>query len=178
MKQLKDQLEEKLPWLFSELGFRIASYSYDPASFGNSVAVLDSDAFRLRLTRDRGITVADVASLSDREEWLGFPYVWEMIFGETPEPTLEGYGPLIRQGFGAFTEALGPKYSQTKELYDQRAKERLKRLEKYSARRGKMFGPTPRFAIGQILTNPFGWALGWALLTPILWLFLSAKRPS
>jgi hypothetical protein len=177
MKPLKDQLEEKLPGLFSELGFRIVSHSYDPASFGNSIVVMDSDAFRLRLSRDRSMIEAHVASLADREDWLGFQFVWEMIFGEFPEPTLEGYGPLIRQGFSAFADALGPKYPQTKQIYDERAKERLKRLEKYTAGRGKMFGPTPRFAIGQILTNPFGWALGWVLLTVILWLIWNANKP-
>jgi hypothetical protein len=174
MKPLKDQVEEKLPWLFSQLGFRIASYSYNPAVFEDSTVVLDSDAFRLRLIRDKGFVTASVAAVSDPEHWLEFKFVWEMIFGELPAPTLEGYGPLIREGFNAFAEALGPNYSQTKEMYDQRAKERRKRWEEHLARGPKMFGPAPTTVVGKILTNP----LGWVLLTLILWLIWSAKRPS
>lgn len=174
MKPLKDQLEEKLPWLFSELGFRVVSYSWDPAVFENSEVVLDSDAFRLRLIRDMGIVDASVAAVSDPEHWFQFKLVWEIIFGEVPEPSLEGLGPLIRQGFDAFGEALGPKYSETKETSDRLSKERQEQLRQHYARRGKMFGPAPRTVIGQILTNP----LGWVLLTLIVWLIWNAKKPS
>ncbi len=172
MKPLKDQLEEKLPWLFSELGFRIVSYSYDPASFGNSVVVLESDAFRLCLSRDRSFIAATVASVSDPEREFQFNFLWETIFGELPEPNLEGFGPLIRQGFPAFADALGPKYLQTKEAYDQREKERQRILAEYFAGRGRMYRPTAWRLIRQILTNPFGWVLLTSILALILWLIL------
>lgn len=96
-----------------------------------------------------------------------------MIFGEIPEPNLEGFGPPIRQGFHGFADALGPKYLQTKEAYDQREKERQKMLTEYFAGRKSLYRPTAWRLVRQILTNP----LGWALLTLILWLIWNSKRP-
>jgi len=108
VQPLKDQLEENCSWLFSELGFRIVSYSYDPAHFDDSMVTLESDAFRLQFIRDMGIVHANVAPPSDPERWLYLPFVCQAIFGERPDPSLEGYGPLIRERFAELAGAMGP----------------------------------------------------------------------
>ncbi|HTS46677.1 MAG TPA: hypothetical protein VMH05_01970 [Bryobacteraceae bacterium] len=60
MRPIKDVIEEKLPWLFSELGFRIVSYSVDRRD--TSTVVLESDGFRLPFRRELGMVDAQVAA--------------------------------------------------------------------------------------------------------------------
>jgi hypothetical protein len=133
MKPIKDVIEEKLPWLFSELGFRVVFYSVD--RHDTSMAVLESDAFRLRFRRELGIVDLQVAAPSQPEEWWDFQFTCEAVFGERPEPSLEGYGPLIRRNLPGLTEALGPKLSQTREAIERQTEERQKRANDYALQR-------------------------------------------
>jgi len=149
MKPIKDQLEEKLPWLFSELGFRTVSDSYDPEHFGNSLAVLESDAFRLRFVRDRGLVDLQVAALSQPDDWWDFKFTCEAVFGERPEPLLEGYGPLIRRNLAGLAEALGPKLAETKKVIERQTAERKKKIEDYYSQR-----QPSETAIGHLLSKP------------------------
>lgn len=174
MKSLKDQLEEKLPWLFSELGFRTTSYSYDPASFGNSIAILDSESFRLKFVRDKGLMIVFVAPVSAPEQWWEFRFVWEFLFGEFPEPELEGYGPLIRRSYRDFAEALGPSLPGTKDELSRRSAERDRTIREFM--RQRPFKPTlmsrvRRTAIGRVLTN---WP-GWIFAAFLLWLLMHGR---
>ena len=132
MKPIKDVIEEKLPWLFTELGFRIVSYSVD--RYDSSVVVLESDAFRLRFKRDMGLVDVQVAALSQPEEWWDFQFTCEAVFGERPEPSLEGYGPLIRGNLAGLTEALGPKLPQTRAAIERQTLERQKIANEYALR--------------------------------------------
>lgn len=136
MKPIKDQLEERLPWLFTELGFRMVSYSFDPAYYDNSVAVLESSAFRLRFVRRMGLVDAEVAPLSDPERWWNFKFLYEAVFRETPEPTLEGYGPMLRARMRPLAKALGPKLLETRATVEREsaARQRIVR-DFYSGRR-------------------------------------------
>ncbi|HLG98141.1 MAG TPA: hypothetical protein VKX49_17630 [Bryobacteraceae bacterium] len=173
MKPIKDQLEEKLPWLFSELGFRIVSYSFDPAHFDNSTAVLEGPSFRLRFVRDMGLINAQVAPVSDPERWSDLKFVYEAVFRETPEPTLEGYGPLLRGRLADLAEALGPKLPQTIQLLDRYAAERYKIMTQYYASRrplgDEMLSRIRATRIGRIVTGP----LIWVLIVVLLWVLYS-----
>jgi len=175
MKPIKDQLEEKLPWLFTEVGFRIVSYSFDPAHYDNSVAVLESDFFRLRFDRDMGLVDVQVAPIADPEQWWTFKFVYEAVIGETPEPTLEGYGPLIRRSLADLTEALGPKLSQTRVVLERESAERQKQIKDFYSRRqpsqGALLRKIRKTAIGRILTNPFSWLV----IVVFLWIVLHRR---
>lgn len=48
---------------------RIVSDHYDPEVFGNAVVVLEGRGFHLRLSRDRGDVVAEIAASNAPEEW-------------------------------------------------------------------------------------------------------------
>jgi hypothetical protein len=177
MKPLKDQLEEGLPWLFSDLGFRVVSYSYDPAVFGNSVAVPDSAVFRLKFIREKGEIMVMVAPASGPEQWWNLKFVWEVLFGELPEPELEGYGPLIRRGFADLVDALGPKLARTKEELDRRSAERRRDIDRFL--RQRPYRPTllsrvRKTATGRVLTN---WP-GWIMLALFLWFIFHARGAS
>jgi hypothetical protein len=174
MKPIKDQLDEKLPWLFSELGFRVASHSYNPEAFGNSVAVLDSAGLRLKFVRDKGLLTVLVAAVAAPEQWWEFKFVWEFLFGEFPEPELEGYGPLIRRSYGDMAEALGPSLRRTRTELDRRSAERDRSFLEFM-RHGR-YAPTflsrvRRTAMGRILTN---WP-GWILVALLLWLVFRGR---
>jgi hypothetical protein len=174
MKSLRTQLEEKLPWLFSEFGFRVSSHSYDPAAFGNSVAVLDSEDFRLKFVRDKGLMIVLVAAISSPEQWWEFKFVWEFLFGEFPEPELEGYGPLVRRSYRDFAEALGPSLSRTKKELDRRSAEREQSVQQFM--RQRRYTPTfltrvRRTPVGRILTN---WP-GWIFVAFLLWLLFRGR---
>lgn len=173
MKPLKDQLEERLPWLFSDLGFSVVSYSYDPAVFGNSVAVLDSAAFRIKFIREKSEIIVMVAPASGPEQWWDLKFAWEVLFGEQPEPGLEGYGPLIRRGFDNLAEAFGPKLAQTKEELDRRSAERRRDIDRIL--RQRPYRPTSltrvrKTAIGRVLTSP-----GWILIVLFLWFIIHVR---
>jgi hypothetical protein len=157
MRPIKEQLEERLPWLFSELGFRIVVYSFNPARYDNSVAILESDGFRLRFVRDMGLVDAQVAPISDPEQWWNLKFVYEAIFGETPEPTLEGYGPLLRRRMGELAEALGPKLEQTRAAMERDSDARQKINWEFSSRgvppHMALLSRMRRTSIGRILSN-------------------------
>src|SRR5205814_8361954 len=106
-----------------------------PAVFGNSVAVLDSAAFRLKFIREKSDIMVMVAPASGPEQWWDLKFAWEVLFGELPEPELEGYGPLIRRGFADLAEALGRKFAQTKEELDRRSAERQRDIDRIMRRR-------------------------------------------
>src|SRR5665213_3736403 len=68
------QITERLPWLFSDYGFKIVDSSYSARSFGDCVVTLESESLRLRFVRDRGFCIAQLASRADPEKLhdLGF----------------------------------------------------------------------------------------------------------
>ena len=66
--------------LLDEHGFRLVSESYEPASFGNGLIVLQSEDLRLRFVRDRGQVFADVGpSGQTGEHWHQLQRVMEFL---------------------------------------------------------------------------------------------------
>ncbi|HEY7337193.1 MAG TPA: hypothetical protein VH639_20045 [Bryobacteraceae bacterium] len=128
MSPLAQQITDKLPWLFDELGFSIAHDEYDPKAFGDCLVILKNDTLRLRFVKDRYISYVDLRLPSDPEpeRWWSMDYVLEIIGGHLPEPTknVEVLGSRLRENLPALMEAVGPRLEQTKRAVEQRARER------------------------------------------------------
>lgn len=89
---LKDALENRVPWLFQELGFRVTDHDYSYRQMGSSIAELQSDSLRIRFIRDRSVIQVELASHSEPERWLELGFLWYALTGHRPEPELEGWG--------------------------------------------------------------------------------------
>ncbi len=76
-----------------------------------------------------------IAAPSQPEEWWDSRFACEAVFGERPEPSLEGYGPLIRRSLAGMTEALGPKLPQTRAVIERKNAERQKMIRAYYSQR-------------------------------------------
>ena len=128
---LKQQLVESYPWLFKELGFQFVYHEYSPKSFGNSFVILKSAVLRVRVERDRGQVLADVASANDPETWWPLVFVLEAIEDKLPAPNfeLEAVVSSLRDNLSGLVEAMGPKYAETKQELERRGAERLRRLQ-------------------------------------------------
>ena len=127
---LKPVLAERLPWLFEDLGFRITYSDYSPASFGDSLVILDSDSIRLRFVRDRSQVMLDLAPRAQSEVWFDLFGLYEVIHNENIKPryTLNAVGDLLKQEFTGLVEALGPKLLETQREVERRRNERLRIL--------------------------------------------------
>jgi hypothetical protein len=137
------QINERLPWLFSDNGFKIVDYSYDARSFGNCVVTLESETLRLRFHMDRGIGYAELASQTDPEYWFDLALLLRPILGERPDPNFEGVALLLKDNFPALVTALGPKFPETKRE-EERRKDELAAQWKF-----KRFKPVPfKFSYG------------------------------
>ncbi|MBS1912771.1 MAG: hypothetical protein JST22_12355 [Bacteroidetes bacterium] len=123
---LKQEVAERLPWLFQEFGFRVVKERFDPEIFGNSYVTLESRSLRVRFVRDRGQIFADVASLSEPEAWWHMEHVCQLVVGRNVE---SGFGlselaALLRDNYSALADYLGPKFAETKRELTRRAEER------------------------------------------------------
>lgn len=127
---IKDEIVEQLPWLLDELGFRVVEERYTPDSFGNSLVILESVAFRLRLVRDRGQIFADIAAPSNPDKWWNLEHVCEIILGHNIELHFElsVVAELLRRNFLALADYLGPKFPEAKLELERRAAEREKAI--------------------------------------------------
>jgi len=61
---LKEELTNRLPWLFDDLGFRIGEHNYSYKQMGSSFAVLESSSLRVKFVNERGSIGVEVVSLS------------------------------------------------------------------------------------------------------------------
>jgi hypothetical protein len=127
-------IRERLPWLFSEYGFRITNYSYDPRAFGNCIVILESGTLRLRFIRDRGFGTAELAAQTDPEKWYELGFLLLALQGERPDIGFEGTAALLKSNWAALLDALGPKLPETKQEYERREEESRKALERYRRR--------------------------------------------
>jgi len=158
---LKETLENRVPWLFQELGFRVTHHDYSYQQMGNSVAELQSDSLRIRFIRDRSIIQVELASLSEPEKWLERGFLWYALTGHRPEPELEGWAWFLRDHVSELVEALGPEFPQTKQQVDRRREESRKSLARYVppvtvVSRLRHFKATP---LGMMVMGPFGWII-------------------
>jgi len=117
---LVKSIQERLPWLFSECGFRIVDHSFYPESFGNCIVTLESESLRLRFVRDRGIGQVELAARSDPEKTYDLGFFLLTIQGERPDIGFEGTAFLLKENWSGIVEALGPKLAETKREYERR----------------------------------------------------------
>jgi hypothetical protein len=87
MGPLAEQLRVEAPWLFDELGFKIAASDFMPRHMGDSLTILDSGTLLLQFTRDKGQVFAGMAHPSERQNWWPLWEVHASINGIRPEDT-------------------------------------------------------------------------------------------
>jgi len=174
------QITERLPWLFSDYGFKIVDSSYSARSFGDCVVTLESESLRLRFVRDRGFCIAQLASRADPEKLHDLGFLLLAIQGERPDIGFEGTAFLIKDNWPAIIEALGPKLAETKNEYERREEESKEALERWQkpiklTLRGRI-NMMKRTAVGRVLFLLFRWIevalIVWALYTVFV------KRPA
>jgi hypothetical protein len=164
-------IQERLPWLFSEYGFRIVDYSYHPQSSGNCVVTLESESLRLRFHRDRGMSYAELASKADPDKWSDLSLLLLAIQGKRPDPAFEGTAILLKNNLQAITEALGPRLVETKQELDRREAAGREALAGWQSAHGitsvRHFSCVTTTRTGRVLLNVLRLALAalfvWAL---------------
>lgn len=142
-----EEMEATLPWLFQDMGFRVTSQSYSYKAMGAAMVDLDSEVvpLRLRFLSDRGVD-AQVAPLTEPEEFASLGWVLPVVRGEPPEPqtppmsleefkrkweegrprvTLAAQAALFRDNLDVLVEAMGPKWPETKQEIERRHQLRL-----------------------------------------------------
>jgi hypothetical protein len=88
MTDILPKIMPELPLFAKKHGFIETSASYYPESFGDAEVLLDSNAFRLRVTRDRGEIFLDVAP-PGTDEWHKLEYLLEFT---DPDIKAEDFG--------------------------------------------------------------------------------------
>jgi hypothetical protein len=146
-------VQERLPWLFSEYGFKIVDYSYDARSFGNCIVILESESLRLRFVRDRGFTCAEIIARADPEKSYALDFFLPTIRGERPDIGFEGTAFLLKENWPAIVEALGPKLAETKQDYERREQQGREAFERLQRRYIKL---TLRGRINKMKRTIFG----------------------
>jgi hypothetical protein len=127
LKTLKEELLPDFDWFLRDFGLTIVEEDYHPLSFGNSYVVLNSRHFRLRLIRDRGQVMGEVASLSEPENWWSLILVSEII--PCPKPPLfelSSVAAFIQENFLLLSGLFGSGYPMTKEKLQRRLEQRAK----------------------------------------------------
>lgn len=145
-------IQERLPWLFSEYGFRIVDYSYHPQTFGNCVVTLESDSLRLLFVRDRGVGQVELVARADPENSYGLSFILRTIKGVDPDIRFEGVAFLLKENWPGIVEALGPKLGETKQEYERRQRESTETF----ARMRKRIKLTPRGRINMLKKTAVG----------------------
>jgi hypothetical protein len=146
-------VQERLPWLFSEYGFKIIDYSYDRT--GNCSVSLQSEHLRLVFTRDRGFGGATLAVLADPEKSYELGFLLLAIQGERPDVGFEGTAGLLKANWLTLVEALGPKLAETKVEYERREQVSREIFERLQSRhkltlRGHIYKMKKK-AVGRVL---------------------------
>jgi hypothetical protein len=173
------KIQERLPWLFAEYGFRIVDYSYDPRSFGNCVVTLESESLRLRFVRDRGFGAAQLAARVDPEKSYELGFFLLAIQGERPDIGFEGTAFVLKDNWLAILEALGPKLAETKQEYERREQEGKEALAHWQ----NPIKLTPRGRVNMMKKTAAGRVLflllRWTEVALILWALYTVfvKRP-
>jgi len=154
-------IQERLPWLFSEHGFKIIDYSYDRT--GSCQVILESEQLRISFVRDRSFSQAYLAARSDPTKSYELGFLMLALKGERPDIGFEGNAALLKDNWALLVSALGPKLAQTKTEYERRERESEQALERSQSR----LRPAPRALAtkaGRILLRSLETALIlWAL---------------
>jgi len=133
---LKEELTNRLPWLFDDLGFRIGEHNYSYKQMGSWFAVLESSSFRVKFVNERGSIGVEVASLSEPERWMELGFLWLSLTGDRPNPQLEGWAWFLRDHVAQIAEALGPNFEKIRAAFDQREREGKESAERYISSNG------------------------------------------
>src|ERR1035438_9697737 len=141
-----EKIEETLPWLFEDLGFRLTFSEYYYKAMGSAIVDLDSDIvpLRLRFLNDRQFVSAQVAPLAEPEAWANVDRILEAIRNDLPEArprdmedfhriwherlsraTVQVEAALFRDNLPALIEAMGPKWPETKQELERRCQLRV-----------------------------------------------------
>ena len=129
MSPLGEQIVSELPWLCRDLGFTMTYDSYEPKSFGDCLVILASERLRLRLVKDRGQILMDVATPAQPEAWHNLFFVLEALGREvTPAFDLGTVGSLLKGNYDEILVALGPKLTETERELARLTQERMARL--------------------------------------------------
>lgn len=117
---LHETVERCFKDLVREHGFRVHGIGYNPEDFGNEAVVLESDDFSIRVIRDRGEILIEIASPVDRENWHPIERVFEVLCGNLRMDLTSGEKDLIyvasqiRINYQAITTGLSlPHYEET-----------------------------------------------------------------
>ena len=117
---------------------------YDAESFGNYVGVLESEYFRIRITRDRGDIYIDLASLLDPERWFNIDRLLSIVRPDRraglplDERTLEDGAILLKENYERLSGLLGSEhYAETKRSLEALGNMVMGRFRRLSARRKK-----------------------------------------
>lgn len=113
-----NKIKELFSFLFEEYGFQLVEFEKSE-SFGDVVATIESEDFRLRFVRDRGQTFIDISPFIGFGEWFDFNIVRMLIQGIDNTKSDE----VIK-----LRDFLKQHYSKVKDLFNQ---ENYLETEKY-----------------------------------------------
>jgi hypothetical protein len=158
---LNEELTNRFPWLFDDLGFQIAAHDFSYEMMGSSFAVLESGALRARFVNDRGSIYVEVASSAEPERWTEMGLLWQSLTGYRPSPQLDGWAWFLRDHLPQLREALGPNFEKSKAAFEEQAREAKESSDRTRAsyRRRASQGHLKAFVRG-----PMGWAIAVILL--------------
>jgi hypothetical protein len=164
---LRDEVNARLPWLAQEFGFRVANDTYDHKHMGNSLVELRSDSIHVRFIRDRSLIQVQVAAPAEPERWFELGFLWFALTGNQPDPELEGWAWFFRDHVAELSEALGPRFEETKASFNQRIKERSEIMRRHLPPRtlnARLLNIKSTPLVGSLLMGPLGWIVAGALL--------------
>jgi hypothetical protein len=114
---IKEELINRFPWLFEDLGFLIVTHDFSHRVMGSSFVVLQSDSLRVRIVNERGSVYVELAPLEEPERWMELGFLWRALTGDRPDPSLDGWVWFLRDHLAQLTEALGSNFEKTKAAF-------------------------------------------------------------
>ena len=91
---------------------------------------------------------------------VGLP--WYTLTGHRPDPELEGWGWFFRDHIKELSDALGPKYADTKREFEKKQTESQETLERYFPHRSRR--RHIQHQAKRVLMGPAGWLVAAALI--------------
>jgi hypothetical protein len=126
------QVEERLPWLFSEYGFKIIDYSYD--RFGGCQVILSSEQLRISFVRGRTFSQAYLAAHSDPTKSYELGFLMLALQDQRPDIGFEGNAAVLKDNWALVLNALGPHLAETKREYERREQVSRESFERHQGR--------------------------------------------
>jgi hypothetical protein len=127
------QVQERLPWLFSEYGFKIIDYSYD--RFGGCQVILSSEQLRISFVRGRSFSRATLAARSDPTKSYELDFLLLALQDTRPDIGFEGNAAVLKDNWTLLVNALGPELAETKQEYERREQVSREIFERHQRRR-------------------------------------------